>query len=63
MEFKSCLQTALGAALAIIRKLKDHESHSILFVFPPLLSAAWMSGLVVALASIHGVYPTGKATV
>lgn len=63
MEFKSSLQTALGAALAITRKLKDHESHSMFLVFPPVLSAAWMSGLVVAFASIHGVYPTVKATV
>ncbi|OQE39323.1 hypothetical protein PENCOP_c007G04867 [Penicillium coprophilum] len=49
-EFCSGLQTCIGAARAILSALRlQVDSHQALF-WPGFLSAAWMSGLVLALA-------------
>ncbi|KAJ5170254.1 uncharacterized protein N7500_003037 [Penicillium coprophilum] len=49
-EFCSGLQTCIGAARAILSALRVQvDSHQALF-WPGFLSAAWMSGLVLALA-------------
>ncbi|KAJ5964205.1 uncharacterized protein N7479_004081 [Penicillium vulpinum] len=59
-EFCSGLQTCIGAARAILSALRlQVDSHQALF-WPGLLSAAWMSGLVLALACQLNQYSLTK---
>lgn len=59
-EFCSGLQTCIGAARAILSALRlQVDSHQALF-WPGFLSAAWMSGLVLALACQLNQYVLSK---
>ncbi|KAJ5636666.1 uncharacterized protein N7484_009979 [Penicillium longicatenatum] len=49
-EFCSGLQTCIGAARGILAALKTHLDSRQAFFWPGFLSAAWMSGLVLAFA-------------
>ena len=60
VEFQSSLQSALSASRAILA-LKLHRGFSSPSAWPGTLSATWMSGLVVAYASLLELYPREKA--
>lgn len=60
-DFQSSLQTALGASCVIIQKLKAREDDMFLMSWPGTLPAIWMSGLVIAFASLLRLYPLAKA--
>ncbi|KAL1874751.1 hypothetical protein VTK73DRAFT_228 [Phialemonium thermophilum] len=61
-DFRSSLQAALGASRSIIQVVRLRQQDPILEAWPNTLSATWMAGLVVAFASILGLYPREKAT-
>jgi hypothetical protein len=60
-DFRASLQAAVSAGRAIINKLKYHSLTSILMVWPGVLSAVWMSGLVLSFATLLELYPFAKA--
>ncbi|KAI1503271.1 fungal-specific transcription factor domain-containing protein [Biscogniauxia marginata] len=61
VDFRSCLQTALGGSRAVILKIKNHSNNALLMAWPGTLSTMWMAGLVSAFASLLGLYPFTKA--
>jgi hypothetical protein len=61
IEFRSSIQAALSASRAIVRNLRNPQDHPALFSWPTTLSATWMSGLVIAFATLLNLYPIHKA--
>lgn len=61
MDFKSSMQSAVGASRAMIRALRRPQDCAMLLCWPGILSATWMSGLVVAYASLLDLYPLEKS--
>lgn len=59
-EFSSALQTCIGAARAILAALRLQLGSQQAFFWPGFLSAAWMSGLVLAFACQLKQYVLGK---
>ncbi|OOQ88254.1 putative fungal specific transcription factor [Penicillium brasilianum] len=59
-EFSSGLQTCIGAARAILAALRLQVDNQQAFFWPGFLSAAWMSGLVLAFACQLKQYTLGK---
>lgn len=59
-EFSSGLQTCIGAARAILAALRLQVDSQQAFFWPGFLSAAWMSGLVLAFACQLKQYVLGK---
>lgn len=59
-DFCSGLQTCIGAARAIIAALRSQNDGGQAFFWPGFLSAAWMSGLVLAFACQLGQYVLSK---
>ena len=59
-EFRSSLQQALGASRSIVQQLRNRPTASFILAWPGTLSAIWMSGLVVAYASLLQRYPLEK---
>lgn len=62
MDFRSSLQKAISASRGIVAKLRHVVNDPFLMTWPIMLSAAWMSGLVLAFATLLDMYPLPKAT-
>lgn len=62
-DFRFSLQAALGASRAIIQQTRAKPKSPLILDWPGTLSAVWMSGLVVAYASLLKMYPTEKSIV
>lgn len=60
-EFQHGLQVCIRASRNILRGLKSHQEHGQSMFLPGLLSAAWMSGLIIAFACQLGKYPKNRA--
>ncbi len=60
-EFQHGLQVCIRASRGIISGLKSHKRHGQSMLLPGLLSAAWMSGLIIAFACQLGKYAKGRA--
>lgn len=61
LEFRSSIQSALSASRAIVQNLRNLQHYPALFAWPTTLSATWMSGLVIAFATLLNLYPFHKA--
>lgn len=61
-DFRASLQSAIVASRAIVRALEASKDHGLLFSWPAVLSATWMSGLVLAYASLLEMYPLEKTS-
>lgn len=61
-EFRSSLQTALSASRSIVVNLRRYGDDLFLMAWPGTLSAMWMSGLIIAFASLLGSYPLAKGS-
>jgi len=62
IDFRSCLQMALGASRIIVAiRTRRHEAS--ILAWPGTLSATWMAGLVIAFAGVLDLYPQEKAIV
>lgn len=60
-EFQHGLQVCIRASRGIVSGLKSHRSHGQSMFLPGLLSAVWMSGLIIAFACQLGKYAKGRA--
>lgn len=60
-EFQYGLQVCIRASRNIIAGLKAHKNAGQSMFLPGLLSAAWMSGLIIAFACQLGKYPKARA--
>ncbi|EXJ60872.1 hypothetical protein A1O7_05025 [Cladophialophora yegresii CBS 114405] len=60
-EFQHGLQVCIRASRGIIAGLKAHRKHGQSMFLPGLLSAAWMSGLIIAFACQLGKYAKARA--
>lgn len=60
-EFKSSLQTAIGASRTIVSRLKQQTEQNTLILWPGVLPATWMAGLVLAFSATLEMYPIAKA--
>ena len=60
-EFQYGLQVCIRASRNILAGLKAHKSSGQSMFLPGLLSAAWMSGLIIAFACQLGKYPKARA--
>jgi hypothetical protein len=60
-EFQHGLQVCIRASRGIIAGLKSHRKHGQSMFLPGLLSAAWMSGLIIAFACQLGKYAKARA--
>ncbi len=60
-EFQHGLQVCIRASRNILAGLKSHKSAGQSMFLPGLLSAAWMSGLIIAFACQLGKYPKARA--
>ncbi|KAI5458819.1 fungal-specific transcription factor domain-containing protein [Mariannaea sp. PMI_226] len=60
-QFHSSLQAAITASRNIIVTLREFTQNYFLSAWPATLSAIWMSGLVIAFASLLELYPVAKA--
>ena len=60
-EFQHGLQVCIRASRNILAGLKGHRSARQTMFLPGLLSAAWMSGLIIAFACQLGKYPKARA--
>ena len=60
-EFQHGLQVCIRASRGIISGLKAHKKHGQSMFLPGLLSAAWMSGLIIAFACQLGKYAKDRA--
>jgi hypothetical protein len=60
-EFQHGLQVCIRASRGIISGLKAHKKHGQSMFLPGLLSAAWMSGLIIAFACQLGKYAKARA--
>lgn len=61
VDFRSCLQSALGASRTILMLQVRRLDASLVLVWPGTLSATWMAGLVIAYAGLLNLYPQEKA--
>ncbi|KAH8667017.1 fungal-specific transcription factor domain-containing protein [Xylariales sp. PMI_506] len=61
MDFQSSLQSAVSASRNIISRLKHVAGDHFLRNWPGILSATWMSALILAFACLLGRYPLEKA--
>lgn len=59
-QFRSSLQTCIGAGRATISTLKGQMTHKTSLFWPGFLSGIWMSGLILAFACELGLYPFNK---
>lgn len=60
-EFQHGLQVCIRASRGIVAGLKAHKQHGQSMFLPGLLSAAWMSGLIIAFACQLGKYAKARA--
>ncbi|KAJ9604664.1 hypothetical protein H2200_010778 [Cladophialophora chaetospira] len=60
-EFQHGLQVCIRASRGIISGLKSHKKNGQSMLLPGLLSAAWMSGLIIAFACQLGKYAKARA--
>lgn len=60
-EFQHGLQVCIRASRGIVAGLKAHKRHGQSMFLPGLLSAAWMSGLIIAFACQLGKYAKARA--
>jgi hypothetical protein len=60
-EFQHGLQVCIRASRNVLAGLKAHRSAGQSMFLPGLLSAAWMSGLIIAFACQLGKYPKTRA--
>lgn len=60
-EFQHGLQVCIRASRNILAGLKAHRSAGQSMFLPGLLSASWMSGLIIAFACQLGKYPKARA--
>ncbi|KIX08992.1 uncharacterized protein Z518_00070 [Rhinocladiella mackenziei CBS 650.93] len=60
-EFQHGLQVCIRASRGIVAGLKSHKRHGQSMFLPGLLSAAWMSGLIIAFACQLGKYAKARA--
>jgi len=60
-EFQHGLQVCIRASRNILAGLKSHKSHGQSMFLPGLLSATWMSGLIIAFACQLGKYAKVRA--
>jgi Fungal specific transcription factor domain len=60
-EFQYGLQVCIRASRNILAGLKSHKNAGQSMLLPGLLSAAWMSGLIIAFACQLGKYPKARA--
>ncbi|EXJ93532.1 hypothetical protein A1O1_01924 [Capronia coronata CBS 617.96] len=60
-EFQHGLQLCIRASRGIVTGLKSHRAHSQSMFLPGLLSAVWMSGLIIAFACQLGKYAKARA--
>ncbi|KAK5211366.1 hypothetical protein LTR41_002826 [Exophiala xenobiotica] len=60
-EFQHGLQVCIRASRGIVAGLKSHRSHGQSMFLPGLLSAVWMSGLIIAFACQLGKYAKARA--
>ena len=60
-EFQHGLQVCIRASRNILAGLKAHKNAGQSMFLPGLLSAAWMSGLIIAFACQLGKYPKARA--
>lgn len=61
-EFRDAIQTCISAANSIIDMMEQYSDAGGPLFWPGYMSAAWMSGLVVAFAARLGLYSRTKAT-
>jgi Fungal specific transcription factor domain len=59
-QFRSSLQTCIGASRSIISSLKGLSVGNAGLFWPGFLSGIWMSGLILAFACELGLYPSNK---
>jgi hypothetical protein len=60
-EFQHGLQVCIRASRGIVAGLKSHRAHAQSMFLPGLLSAVWMSGLIIAFACQLGKYAKARA--
>ncbi|EXJ91587.1 hypothetical protein A1O3_00135 [Capronia epimyces CBS 606.96] len=60
-EFQHGLQLCIRASRGIVSGLKSHRAHGQSMFLPGLLSAVWMSGLIIAFACQLGKYAKARA--
>ncbi|KAH0840773.1 hypothetical protein Z517_06024 [Fonsecaea pedrosoi CBS 271.37] len=60
-EFQHGLQVCIRASRGIVAGLRAHKKHGQSMFLPGLLSAAWMSGLIIAFACQLGKYAKARA--
>lgn len=60
-EFQQGLQVCIRASRNTLNALKKHKENGQSMFLPGLLSAAWMSGLIIAFACQLGKYPKTRA--
>ena len=60
-EFQHGLQVCIRASRGIVAGLKAHRKHGQSMFLPGLLSATWMSGLIIAFACQLGKYAKARA--
>ncbi|RMZ90838.1 hypothetical protein DV736_g1943, partial [Chaetothyriales sp. CBS 134916] len=60
-QFQHGLSICIRASRNIVSGLKDHQRHGQSMFLPGLLSATWMSGLIIAFACQLGRYPKTRA--
>lgn len=60
-EFQHGLQVCIRASRGIVAGLKSHKRHAQSMFLPGLLSAVWMSGLIIAFACQLGKYAKARA--
>ena len=60
-EFQQGLQVCIRASRSTLSALKKHKENKQSMFLPGLLSAAWMSGLIIAFACQLGKYPKSRA--
>jgi hypothetical protein len=60
-EFQYGLQVCIRASRNILAGLKAHKNAGQSMFLPGLLSASWMSGLIIAFACQLGKYPKARA--
>ncbi|OLN96912.1 putative transcriptional regulatory protein YJL206C-like protein 3 [Colletotrichum chlorophyti] len=60
-EFRSALQTSVRTAKTIIHTIEQYAENGGPLFWPGYMSAAWMSGLVLALAARLNLYSSAKA--
>ena len=60
-DFQHGLQVCIKASRTMLSALKVHKSRGFTMIWPGLLSANWMAGLIIAFACQLGKYPVSRA--